>query len=44
MKKLTSHKQMNKIAKRAFALVLAGTFMFSSSIAFAEESSPNTKA
>lgn len=37
MEKLTSHKQLNKIAKGALALVLAGTFTFSASKAFADE-------
>ena len=37
MKKLTSQKQLNKIAKGAFAMVFAGTFTFSATQAFATE-------
>jgi hypothetical protein len=37
MKKLTSHKQLNKIAKGALAMVFAGTFTFSATQAFAAE-------
>jgi hypothetical protein len=42
MKKLTSHNQMNKIAKSALAIVLAGTFTLSPSLAFATDSTTNT--
>lgn len=37
LKKLISQKEMNKIAKTALAMVLAGSFTFSSSLAFADE-------
>ncbi|MCQ6279869.1 DUF5667 domain-containing protein [Bacillus sp. EB600] len=37
MKKLTSHKQLNKIAKGTLAVALAGTFTFSASKAFADQ-------
>jgi hypothetical protein len=37
LKKLTSHKQLNKIAKGALAMVFAGTFTFSATQAFAAE-------
>lgn len=37
LKKLLNQKEMNKVAKTALAMVLAGSFTFSSSVAFANE-------
>jgi Domain of unknown function (DUF5667) len=36
LKKLTNHKELNKIAKGALAIVLAGSFTFSATNAFAD--------
>ncbi|MDP4169236.1 MAG: DUF5667 domain-containing protein [Bacillota bacterium] len=42
MKKLTSKNELNKIAKGALAMVLAGTFTFSTSQAFADANTSAT--
>jgi hypothetical protein len=43
LKKLKSHKEFNKIAKGALAIVLAGTVTFSATNAFAEETTGQAK-